>query len=69
MTPLLANKKLLKLAERYQLKTLENLSRIALLEVSTEKMCRFMVNIRSSDGQLGQKTNFKIRSEFNFLIL
>ena len=57
MMPLLANENLLKLAERYQLKTLENLCRVALLEVSGEQMVSFVANLRINDGQ---KTNFKI---------
>ena len=58
--PMLANKDLLKLAGRYQLKTLENLCQVALLEVNAEQMAGFnVVNLRSSDRQ---ETNFKIRS-------
>ena len=58
--PMLANKDLLKLAERYQLKTLENLCQVALLEVNAEQMASFgVMNLRSSDGQ---ETNLKIRS-------
>ena len=63
-TPLLANANLLKLAERYQLKTLENLCRVALLEVDVEQMISVLANPKSSDGQ---ETSCKIRSEF-FLI-
>ena len=38
--PMLANKDLLKLCERYQMRTLENLCRVALLEVNGEqKLC------------------------------
>ena len=57
MTPLLANENLLKLANRYQLKTLENLCQVALLEVA-EKMAHFVAHLRSSDEQ---KTSCKIR--------
>ena len=58
--PMLANKDLLKLAGRYQLKTLENLCQVALLEVNAEQMASFgVMNLRSSDGQ---ETNLKIRS-------
>ena len=63
-TPLLANANLLKLAERYQLKTLENLCRVALLEVDVEQMISVLANPKSSDGQ---ETSCKIRSEI-FLI-
>ena len=53
---MLANKDLLKLAERYQLKTCveergENLCRGALLEVNDELMVSFTTNVRSSIGQ------------------
>ena len=58
MTSLLANENLLKLAERYQLKTLEDLCRVALLEVSGEQMVSFVANVRNNDGQ---ETCFKIR--------
>ena len=60
--PMLANKDLLKLAERYQLKTLENLCRIALLEVNAEQMVSFVANLRSNDGSM-QKTSCKNRSD------
>ena len=60
MTPLLANANLLKLAERYQLKTLGNLCRVALLEVDVEQMVSMVANPRSSDGQ---ETSCKIRLE------
>ena len=59
-TPTLANIKLLKLAERYQLKTLENLCRVALLDVNAEQMASLTANLRSSDGQ---ETNCKIWSD------
>ena len=58
--PMLTNKDLLKLAERYQLKTLENLCRAALLEVDVEQMVSMVANLRSSDGQ---ETSCKIRSD------
>ena len=58
--PTLAKIKLLKLAERYQLKTLENLCRVALLDVNAEQMASLTANPRSSDGQ---ETNCKIWSD------
>ena len=59
---MLANKDMLKLAERYQLKTLENLCRVALLEVNAEQMVSFVANLRSNDGSM-QKTSCKNRSD------
>ena len=66
--PMLTNKDLLKLAERYQLKTLENLCRAALLEVGAVQMISFIANQRSSGGH-NQKSSFKIRFDIflNFL--
>ena len=52
---MLANKDLLILAKHYQLKTLENLCRVALLDVNYEQIVRFVVNSH------GQKTNLTIR--------
>ena len=57
---MLANTNLLKLAERYQLKTLENLCRVALLDVNVEQMITMVANLRSSDVK---ETNCKIRSD------
>ena len=59
--PMLVNKGLLKLASRYQLKTLKNLCRVALREVNAEQMVTFLMNQRSSDANLG-KDSCRIRS-------
>ena len=63
MTSLLDNTNLLKLAERYQLKTLENLCRVALLDVNVEQMITMVANLRSSDVK---ETNCKIRSDISY---
>ena len=57
--PMLVNKDLLKLASRYQLKTLKSLCRVALREVNAEQMVSFKANLNSSSD--GQETNFKSR--------
>ena len=63
--PKLVNKDLLKLAELYHLKTLENLCRVALREVNADQMVSFTTNLRSG---VGQETNLKIRSEMLYIL-
>ena len=61
----LANKDLLKLAEHYQLETLEDLCRAALLEVNAEQLVNFVANLVRIDGQ---ETNFKIWSDISLFV-